>query len=205
MQECISGRSLKTAPGWAKALTFTSKIAIIQQRKGVLEQVAIRLSLRKKQLLVAIHVIAVALWFGGTVGMFVLGLYLKHAVGGEQLYFTLQSMHIIDESLLKYPALLTLLTGILLSVWTQWGLFKHYWILVKFVLTLVTILIGIFFLNNWLADLTISAADLGDSALQDQAFQNTWFSMLVTSGFNLICLVTMTFVTYLKPFGKIKR
>jgi uncharacterized membrane protein len=166
---------------------------------------AVRLHLRKKQLLVSIHVIAVALWFGGTMGMFLLGFYLKNAVNGEQLYYTLVSMHVIDESLLKYPALVTLITGIMLSVWTQWGLFKHYWVLIKFVLTIVTILLGILFLNDWFSFLVTTAEELGFSAIQNQDFQNAWFSMIVTGSFNLLCLVLMTFVTYMKPFGKIKK
>ncbi|PLR66925.1 DUF2269 family protein [Bacillus sp. UMB0893] len=166
---------------------------------------AIRLSLRKKQVLVSIHVISVTLWFGGTMGMLLLGFYLKNAVDGEQLYYTLLSMHVIDESLLKYPALLTLITGIMLSVWTQWGLFKHYWVLIKLALTIVTILLGIFFINDWFSFLVTTAEELGFSALQNQDFHNVWFSMILTGSFNLLCLVMMTFVTYIKPFGKIKK
>ncbi|TDF93741.1 hypothetical protein [Paenibacillus piri] len=52
-------------------------------------------------------------------------------------------MEVIDENPLKFPALLSLLTGILLSLWTQWGLVKHYWVLIKLVLTIMTIMMGI--------------------------------------------------------------
>lgn len=115
------------------------------------------------------------------------------------------SMEIIDENLLKYPALLSLLTGILLSVWTQWGLVKHYWVVIKFVLTILTILIGIFFLNDWTADLGKVIEDMGFMALENEKFQSTWISIVITSSFNLFCLAFMTFITYLKPFGKVKK
>jgi len=166
---------------------------------------AVRLGIRTKQLLVSIHVIAVALWFGGTMGMFLLGLYAKNAENGAQLYYTLASMHVIDESMLKYPALATLITGVMLSVWTHWGLFKHYWVVIKFVLTIGTILLGIFFLQDWFSFLLTTAEQLGFSAIQREDFQNTWLSMIVTGSFNLLCLILMTFVTYMKPFGKIRK
>ncbi|MBT2292817.1 hypothetical protein J7E73_27545 [Paenibacillus albidus] len=165
---------------------------------------AYRLSQKKKQILVAVHVISVASWIGGTLGMLLLGVYLKSAANGEQLAYTLSSMEVIDENLLKYPALLTLLTGILLSVWTQWGLVKHYWVAVKLILTVTTIMIGILFLDNWTASLADIIEDMGFATLQNQTFQTTWSSIIVTASFNLLCLFFMVFITYLKPFGKIK-
>lgn len=166
---------------------------------------AYRLNQKKKKLLVALHVISVASWIGGTLGMLVLGVYLQNAVNGEQLYYTLTSMEVIDENLLKYPALLSLITGIMLSVWTQWGLVKHYWVTIKLVLTMIIIMIGILFLNKWTASLVEIVQDMGFATLQSQDFQTTWMSIIITASFNLSCLVFMVFITYYKPFGKIKR
>lgn len=166
---------------------------------------AYRLNQKKKSILVAIHVLSVASWIGGTLAMLLLAVYLQHGANGEQLLYTMASMEVIDENLLKYPALLTLITGILLSVWTQWGLGKHYWVVIKFVLTIVTILIGIFFLNRWTAGLGELIENMGFFALQNEEFQSTWISIVVTSSFNLFCLAFMTFITYLKPFGKVKK
>ncbi|GIO16580.1 hypothetical protein J19TS2_61350 [Cohnella xylanilytica] len=166
---------------------------------------AYRLSQKSKQLLVAIHVIAVASWTGGTFGMLLLGIYLGSAANGDQLTYTLASMEVIDENLLKYPALLTLLTGILLSIWTQWGLVKHYWVAIKLTLTVATILIGIFFLNDWTESLGDLVRESGFAAMRDPAYRSTRTSMLVTAGFNLVCLLLMVIITYFKPFGKIKK
>ncbi|CAH1201890.1 hypothetical protein [Paenibacillus sp. JJ-223] len=166
---------------------------------------AYRLSHKKKCIFVAIHVISASSWIGGTLGMLLLGLYLYSAANGEQLAYTLASMEIIDENLLKYPALMTLLTGILLSIWTQWGLVKHYWIVIKLILTLTTILIGIFFLNHWTASLVDMVSETGFATLQDHNFRSKWLAILLTASFNLLCLFIMVFITYFKPFGKIKK
>ncbi|NMD71741.1 hypothetical protein HHO41_15685 [Bacillus sp. DNRA2] len=166
---------------------------------------AIRLSQKKKSVLVAIHVLSVASWIGGTLAMLLLTAFLSKGANGEQLLYTMESMKIIDENLLKYPALLSLFTGIMLSVWTQWGLVKHYWVIIKLVLTVLTIMIGILFLSKWTAGLGEIISDMGFLALKDEQFKSTWTSILMTSSFNLFCLGFMTFITYLKPFGKVKR
>lgn len=165
---------------------------------------AYRLSQKKKSILVAIHVLSVAAWIGGTLGMLSLAIYLISGGNSEQLLYTMASMEVIDENLLKYPALLSLITGLLLSLWTQWGVVKHYWVFLKLVLTILTILIGIFFLNRWTAGLGEIIENMGFAALQDEQFRSTWISIVVTSSFNLLCLAFMTFITYLKPFGKMK-
>lgn len=166
---------------------------------------AYRLSQKKKQLLVTLHVISVSSWIGGTLGMLLLGIYLKSAANGEQLAYTLSSMEVIDENLLKYPALLTLLTGVLLSIWTQWGLVKHYWVAIKLVLTVATIMMGILFLDDWTVSLGEMVEDMGFATLQNKQFQTRWSSIIIMSSFNLASLFFMVFITYFKPFGKIKK
>ena len=165
---------------------------------------AYRLSLRKKQLLVAIHVLSVMAWFGGTCCMLLLGWYMKSAENGEQLFYTLSSMHIVDEVLLKYPALAALISGILLSVWTNWGLTKYYWVLIKLILTVGIILFAIFFVSRWFSFLLDAAEQWGYASFQQDAFQSAWMKNLLGGTVNLAALLFMTLITYFKPFGKIK-
>lgn len=164
-----------------------------------------KLNLTKKNILVSIHVISICAWFGSTLCLILLGFYLKNAQNTEQLVYTLTSMHLIDENLLKFPALATLITGILLSIWTQWGLVKYYWIVIKLIITILIILLGIFFINDWFQYLIEAADKIGIQALNKHSFKSTWLLIILTGVFNLICMGFMTFITYFKPFGKIKK
>lgn len=166
---------------------------------------AYRLSLRKKQLLVAIHVLSVMAWFGGTCCMLLLGWYLRSAENGEQLFYTLSSMHLVDEALLKYPALVALVTGVLLSVWTHWGLTRYYWVLIKLVLTVGIIQFAIFFVSRWFSFLLSAAEQWGYAAYRQDAFRSVWMSNMLGGAVNLAALLFMTLITYFKPFGKIGR
>ncbi|KKI90563.1 hypothetical protein WQ54_21800 [Bacillus sp. SA1-12] len=165
---------------------------------------AYRLSMKKKQILVSIHVLSLVAWLGGTICMLLLGFYMKGAENREQLYYTLSSMNVIDVSLLKYPALVTLLTGILLSIWTQWGLIKHYWVLVKWILTFVIIIFSIIVTSEAFAFLLETVDKIGFISLQNKDFQIAWLQTIWGASINIVAMIFMTFITYLKPFGKVK-
>jgi hypothetical protein len=135
----------------------------------------------------------------------ILGIYMGNAENGEQLYYTLSSMHMIDGTLIKYPAMVVLITGLMLSVWTHWGLTKHYWVLIKLVSTFFIIMLGILFLSDGLSFLIATAEKDHLAALQNASFHRTSISLTLGAIFNVAAMVMMTLVTYYKPFGKIKR
>jgi hypothetical protein len=63
-------------------------------------------------------------------------------------------------------AFASLLTGLVQSLGTQWGLFRHYWVLAKLLLTVLTIIVlllqmeGISYMAGVAAETTLSGADL---------------------------------------------
>ncbi|RAL24092.1 hypothetical protein [Thermoflavimicrobium daqui] len=165
---------------------------------------AYRLNLMKKNGLVTIHVLSIIAWFGGAMCMLILGLYMKNAKNGEQLFYILSDMHLIDITLIRYPALVVLISGVLLSIWTHWGLVKYYWVIIKLILTILIIIIGIIYLSDWLSFLIETADRYRFNALQKSDFQRTSSLLILTSLFNILAMAIMTGVTYFKPFGKIK-
>ncbi|OZB95000.1 DUF2269 family protein [Paenibacillus sp. XY044] len=162
-----------------------------------------KLPVKKKQAIIIIHVLSVVCWLGGALVMLLLGMYMLKAENGDQLYYTLENMHLIDVVFIRYTALATVLSGTALSVWTNWGLFKYYWILIKLVLTLLLIVFGIVYMGGWLSQIVRTASQARLLALSDDAFLNTSFSLIGGAMANIISLVFMTAISYFKPFGKI--
>src|SRR5918995_5360281 len=74
-------------------------------------------------------------WLGAVVA------YLALAVAGltvhdvQMVRAAYLSMELIGWFVIVPFSLAALLTGLVQSLGTQWGLFRHYWILVKFLLT----------------------------------------------------------------------
>ncbi|MFC4779064.1 hypothetical protein ACFO9Q_19915 [Paenibacillus sp. GCM10023252] len=164
-----------------------------------------RLPLRGKQLLITIHVLAVVCWLGGALVMLLLGSYMLKSSNGEQLYYTLANMHLVDMVMIRYTALAAFLTGLALSVWTNWGLFTYYWIVIKLVLTLSLIVFGIGWMGDWLS----AVISMGDAermhALSNPSFLSTSHALLGGAIANIAGLVFMTAISYFKPFGRIRK
>lgn len=166
---------------------------------------AFKLSMKSKQFIVTIHVLSVVCWLGGAVCMLTLGSHMLLADNGEQLYYTLDNMHVVDVVLIRYTALVALLTGLALSLWTNWGLFKYYWVAIKLILTVALILFGIKYMSDWLSQLIHEADGKRAAALHDAAFLSTSYSLLSGAAANILAMVFMTAISYFKPFGKIKK
>ena len=88
-------------------------------------------------------------------------------------------------------------TGLVLSLGTPWGLFRHYWVLVKFLITVVAGLVLFGFtqtlssLGDLAADPTLSLGELG----------NLKQSPVLHSGGGLLVLLTATILAVYKPWG----
>ncbi len=89
-----------------------------------------------------------------------------------------------------------LLTGPILSLGTPWGLFRHYWIIVKLVINILSTLIllvhlqPISYMSRVAAEGTLSSADRG---MQIQ--------LVVAAGAGLLALLVSTGLAVYKPRG----
>lgn len=101
-----------------------------------------RASPRVYRLLLATHIIVSVGWLGIVFAKLVLGLraMMSNAPGvSDALYL---SMGVVN---IAFPpaAIGTLVTGVLLSLGTKWGLLQHYWVATKLALSVGVIVTGI--------------------------------------------------------------
>jgi hypothetical protein len=88
------------------------------------------------------------------------------------------------------------LTGIVSSLGTSWGLFRHYWVLVKFLMTIPSTAILLVHMRpiDLMADVAaaraLTAADLGAQ-----------IQLVMASGLAVIVLVVATALSVYKPRG----
>lgn len=89
----------------------------------------------------------------------------------------------------------SLLTGLVQSLLTQWGLFRHYWVLMKFLITIVSAFI-LFMYTKTLGHLAALAAD---ATLTVDDLRNP--SPIIHSGAALLALLVTTTLSVYKPRG----
>ena len=112
---------------------------------------------RWRQLVVWLHVVTSVGWMALALVLFVL-LVTSRTTQSPAVAVSATSMaQLLDGRLLAPLANASAFTGFMLAAATPWGFFRHWWVLVKFVITLVQLYLGIFILSGVLAD-TASAA-----------------------------------------------
>jgi hypothetical protein len=138
------------------------------------------------------HVATSVGWLGALLGY--LALDITTAAGSD--IDTVRSAYVAMDLLVRYAivplALASVLVGIINALGTPWGLMRHYWVLVKLVLTLVAagVLLEEAGSVAWLADMATSTPD-----------PRQLFSTLPHSIGGLIILTTTVILSVFKPRG----
>src|SRR5215217_8169210 len=92
-------------------------------------------SLRKFAL--AAHIALAVGWIGAVAGYIALDVAAAISQEAQTLRAAYLAMELIAWYVIVPLALASLLTGLVMSLGTKWGLFRHYWVLISLVLTIV--------------------------------------------------------------------
>jgi hypothetical protein len=139
-----------------------------------------RLSPSAYKVLLTSHIMVSVGWLGASFAKLVLG-WVAVADGSISLF---RAMHVLN---VVFPPLAvgTIITGVLLSLGTRWGLLNHYWVLTKLVLTVGVIGTGV---------------RLTDS-LVDQALAGSPTALLLMAVTHVLMLAIASVVSVYKPWG----
>lgn len=139
-----------------------------------------------RKILLVIHVTASAGWIGVEACLLALA---ARGNAGQPAPAIYTAAGTLGNMLAFRACLLTLATGLLLSLGTPWGLLRHYWVITKLVLTTAVMLADIFTIDPLLSR---AAAGLGPGSGPLAAVSAAQIAVL---------LVTMV-ITVFKPWGR---
>jgi hypothetical protein len=94
-------------------------------------------------------------------------------------------------------SLAALLTGLVQSLGTQWGLFRHYWILVKFLLTTGATVV----LLRHMQTASRMSGVAAETPLSSADFRALRIQLVVHAGGGLLVLLVVTTLSVYKPWG----
>ena len=83
----------------------------------------------------AVHLTFAVGWIGAAVVYLALGLAAVTSEDAQTVRGAWTAMELAGWYVIVPLALASLLTGLVMAVGTNWGLFRHYWVLISFVLT----------------------------------------------------------------------
>ncbi|WP_101787401.1 hypothetical protein [Nonomuraea indica] len=102
-----------------------------------------------RDLVVWLHVVSSVGWMSQALAL--LALTFHGWVAGDRGAYEMAEL--LDNHVLLHLANTSILTGIMLSAMTRWGFFRHWWVLIKFVITLTQLHVAILLLGPRLTDL----------------------------------------------------
>ncbi|MBC9726420.1 DUF2269 family protein [Streptomyces sp. TRM68367] len=156
-----------------------------------------KLSRPARRASLVVHVVASAGWLGLTLGLLALGITAATTGSAVTVEASVRAMKLFADWLLLPVALLTLLSGLVLSLGTPWGLARHRWVYTKFWLTLGTTTATVFALRPGVNDAVAALA--ADGPLPDPG------DVLMGPIVSLSVYVFTTVISILKPWGLTRR
>ena len=172
--------------------TPTARIVAPARRNPVRDPVRLRLPGRARTALRALHVLFSGGWLGLAAAMLTLGLSAALAADAG---FAAACYAMMDRFGVAIPvfAIGSVLTGAGLSLATRWGLVRHWWVVVKTVLALATIVTAVGLAGGWRQQ----ALDRYGQGLDVPA----WL-VVGSSALHLLMLGAATVISVGRPWGR---
>ncbi|MDT0455616.1 DUF2269 domain-containing protein [Streptomyces sp. DSM 41527] len=155
-----------------------------------------QLSRPARRALLVLHIAVSVSWLGLTLGLLALGVTGYTTGSPDMAGIAYRAMKIFGDWLVLPVALVSLVSGLVLSLGTAWGLARHRWVCVKFWLTLITVLLSVFSLRPGINDLAAEAA---------AGAPHPDISLVVAPAVATATYLFLTAISVLKPWGPTRR
>ncbi|MFJ9692761.1 DUF2269 domain-containing protein [Kitasatospora sp. NPDC101183] len=163
---------------------------------------AFRLSPAARKYAVIAHIVSSVGWLGLMLCLLTLGATGLLTDSADTLRSAYRAMPLLGDVLVLPLSLLALLTGLVLSLGTPWGLFRYRWVAVKFWLTLAAATASIFALTTRLHEAARLAARHPTGTIADMDLGFTRYNVVIIPSIALTVYVTCVVLSVLKPSGR---
>lgn len=152
---------------------------------------------RLRRLALTAHVVSSVGWIGAVIAFLALAVAGLTSRDAQVVRAAYLAMDLIARLVIVPAALASLLTGLVQSLGTPWGLFRHYWVLAKLLITVLATIVllmqlePIGYVAGAAAETTLSGADLRGPRIEVAAH----------AGGGLVVLLVPTALSVYKPRG----
>lgn len=144
------------------------------------------------------HITSSVGWLGAVAAFLALAIAAQASQDAATVRGFYLAMERTGWSVIVPLCLATLVTGLVMAFGTKWGLFRHYWVTLKFLLTVISALI-LFGFTNTLGDMGQLAAN---TSLSIEELRNLRQGPVGHSGGGLLVLIAISALSVYKPWGK---
>ena len=141
-----------------------------------------------------VHVIFSVGWLGAVISFLALVITALITEDTETVIAFWKAMELIGWFAIVPLALASLLTGLIMSMGTPWGLFRHYWVFFKFLLTIVATIILLLNMEtvSYFAEVSANSKSIELVGMRGE---------LIHAGGGFLVLLVTTILSIYKPRG----
>ena len=152
---------------------------------------------RPRKLALTAHVVSSVGWLGAVASSFVLAVAGVVSDDPQTVRGAYVTLELLGWYVLVPLSLASLLTGLVSSLGTTWGLFRHYWVLAKLVINVFATVVLLMYMQSleYLARLAAQTSSTGDLAELRSG------SPVLHAGAALLLLLLATVLGLYKPRG----
>jgi hypothetical protein len=161
----------------------------------------VRLGRGTRRGVLTVHILGAGAWIGMDVvmGVLVFTARLTTDVGTEALCY--RALELFAVWPLLTAGLVTLASGIVLGLGTNYGLVKYWWVAIKLALNVVLVVLVAFSLRSGVADAATYGEAIATATPTDISVGDLVMPPIVSS----TALVVATILSVYKPWGRIRR
>jgi hypothetical protein len=156
----------------------------------------VRLTPPLRKAALAVHLAVSVGWVGAVAAYLALDLAAATSADAATLRATYFGMGLIAGSVIVPLAIATLVTGLVVSLGTQWGLVRHWWVLVSLTLTVFATVVLVVETSTIAAYAAVAA----DPAASDSELRALGSTLVHSIGGSAVLLVVLVLNVY-KPAG----
>ncbi|MBD2100344.1 hypothetical protein H6F94_05570 [Leptolyngbya sp. FACHB-261] len=154
--------------------------------------------------MLSFHIGFAALWTGAVLSMFLIALRNKDTTDSDVLFALNSAINLLDDFIVIPAAIGSVITATLLCWQTNYGFFKFYWVITKWILTTGLIVFGTFWLFPWGNAAERIASTEGLDAFKNPVYLFDAKGVLIGSLIQISFLFVIIGISALKPWGKRK-
>ncbi len=146
------------------------------------------------------HVASSVGWLGAVAGFLVLSIAGLTSRNADMVRGAYLAMNLIGQSVIVPMSIAALMTGLLQALGTDWGLFRHYWVLMKFMLTLGAT--ALLLLHQFTAVAAAAERAAGAPSGMRPAVGQLGVQLVGDAGAAMLVLLVITAISIYKPWGR---
>lgn len=155
---------------------------------------------RLSKFALTVHITSSVGWFGAVAGFLVLSIAGLASQNAEVVHGAYLSMNLIGLYIIVPLSLAALTTGLVQALGTEWGLLRHYWVLVKLMLTVGAATLLMLHQFKAVAAAARRVSEAAPGTMPQIGSRGT--QLVGDAGLALLALLVIATLSVFKPWGR---